>query len=309
MLTITGLQLNLENGGIDLDEDGEPVSRARFEAFLQLIDSLKREHGLAFVLQQEARYYDRDEHALLNEAAERTGLAGYLAPALRAEQIGDAGHHTAVWIDPYQIDVQGFRAHGGGHWWHSAAELRCAAAGHRLSLISAHLHVASAPARMIEAAALAVMTQRRSAVIGMDANSARAHGRDQNLQMPDPFHRVCRSAHPVPPGEPAILDRGAAQYLTATGLISVHEHIGTPEATAFTAGHRPNQQQREGGGSQPDHVYVTPDLADGTTATITDCVVLTKQHWPDAETASDHLGTLMTLRLNPTRPGGGRDAQ
>jgi hypothetical protein len=258
MLTITGLQLNLENGGIDLDQDGKMVSRKRFETFLHLVDTLKRERGLAFVLQQEARYYDRDGHALLDKATKHTGMVGYLAPALRAEQIGEAGHHTAVWIDPAQIDAVGFRAHSGGHWWHSAAELRCAAAGHRLSLISAHLHVASAPARMIEAAALAMMAQRRSAVIGMDANSARAHGRDQNLHMPDAFHRPCRSAHPVPPGEPATLDRGAAQYLTATGLISVHEHVGTPEATAFTAGHRRHQQQCEGGGSQPDHMYVTP---------------------------------------------------
>lgn len=295
MLTITGLQLNLENGGIDVDENGEPVSRERFETFLHLVGTLKREDGLAFALQQEARYYDRDERALLNEATKRTGMLGFLAPELRAEQLGDAGHHTAVWIDPEKIGVLGFRAHSGGHWWHSAAELRCAVAGHRLSLISAHLHVASAPARMIEAAALAMMTQRRSAVIGMDANSARAHGRDQNLQMPDAFHRVCRSAHPVPPDEPAILDRGAAQYLTATGLISVHEHIGTPGATAYTAGHRRHQRQCEGGGSQPDHVYVTPNLTDGTTATVSDCVVLTKQHWPDAETASDHLGISMTL--------------
>lgn len=288
------IQHNLENGGLSAPTPGRLWDRDRLDAWIGFIRHQKAEHGVNVILQQEGCFYHAEGHMLLHEIEAATGLRGFLARGLRAQSAGGKDHPVIVWIDPHQITPVRHFAHSGGTWWHGAMQVEALVGEHTISLVSAHLNVASPVLRQGEGAALSMIGGLL--VIGVDANSARATGTAQSMSMSDRKHHAHRAASPDRPDK---ADRAFAQYAEFSGLVEVHTHVGTPDALRFTTGHRP-KQERQGGGSHADHAYLSPALADGTAGKITGCVVITEREYPGIDTISDHLPTRFRLSLTRT---------
>jgi hypothetical protein len=285
------VQYNLENGGLSDPEPGRVWDRSRLDGFIEFVRTQVSGHGVRVVLQQEGCFYHVDGSALLHEIEAATGLRGFLARGLRAATDGVKEHPTVVWIDPHTITPLRHVAHSGGTWWHSAMEVRLSVGGRPLTVVSAHLNVASPALRAGEGAALTMIGGQ--VVIGVDANSARATGDAQSMDMESQVYRAHRAVSPDRPDE---ADRAFGRYAQFAGLVEVHTAVGTVEALRWTTGHRPGQAQRDGG-SHADHAYVSAALADGRAGRIADCVVITHEEYPGIEELSDHLPTRFALTL------------
>lgn len=297
-LPYTAISGNVEDGGLGTPIPGQVWDRERLDLWIEFLrrQRLQAEQDgapLLFAAQREAKYYRMNGRAIWHEIERASGLRGIVSHGARHDL------NLALWINPERVAVVADWPYAGHPFWIGAQRVDLLIDGRvRLTVLNAHLNLASAPGRLIETAGVSALGDRQPGFVLIDGNSGQAEGQQEDLDERDPVHRMHRAASPQDPSAP---DTGPADYLTGQGWVEIHAHVNSPASLRPTAGHRRPGQ----GGSWPDHDYAHPALTDGRLGRITQATVITTREYPGADAMSDHHLTVWRGELTGQQPDRG----
>lgn len=231
---------------------------------------------------QEAKHWDRNDGARLNETAEALGMQPLFAPSR------SHGCHLVLLYRWPRVRCLRFQADiSCGRFHHTASRAQLVVEGfdQPLCVLHTHLHPFSPSARLKEAGWLTeyAAPDRLSLIIG-DLNTGGLTDKDPDDWGSVPAHLQSRHRLVRPDGSYGGTDRRAMRALMEAGFVDPPQHLGiTPPRTA---GHW-------GGGSEPwdrrsDYVLLSPRVAPA----LRDHEVVDT---PESQGLADHLPVIDTL--------------
>ncbi|MFL0026046.1 endonuclease/exonuclease/phosphatase family protein [Streptomyces sp. NBUL23] len=232
---------------------------------------------------QEAKHWERQDHARLHATAAALGMQALFAPSK------SHGCHLVLFYRWPRVACTRFQPDiSGGRFHHTASRALLKVDGHTLRVLHTHLHPFAPAARLKEAGWLTeyAAADGLSLLIG-DLNTS-------GLGDPDPSdweqvaaHLHSRHRQMLGDGSYGGTDRRAMHALMNAGFIDPARHLGrTPPRTA---GH---WESGENWDRRSDYVFVSPRLA----PTIHDQLVVDT---PATQALGDHLPTIAVLDLAP----------
>ncbi|MFD7763590.1 endonuclease/exonuclease/phosphatase family protein [Streptomyces microflavus] len=231
---------------------------------------------------QEAKHWERQDHARLHATAAKLGMQALFAPSR------SHGCHLVLLYRWPRVNCAGFQPDiSGGRFHHTASRALLEVDGLALRILHTHLHPFAPSARLTEAGWLTeyAAADGLSLLIG-DLNTSGSGDPDPADWGQVAAHLHSRHRQVLADGSYGGTDRRAMHALMNAGFVDPPRHLGlTPPRTAGYWGGNELWDRRS------DYVLVSPCLA----PTIHEHLVVDT---PVTQALGDHLPTVTVLNLN-----------